>query len=507
MADIDLSDFASIDPKQFAQLVKSASNDAARPPRSPATSATKVLGEIFSRMPALFRADRAGSTNAVIHWNIGDGPDGGVDTYELVIADGACTLSPTPEHEPKLALTLGHGRLPQGRLRQRQPGDDVHDRQAEGQGRPRPGREDRRPVRHPQGLIDGGVLPRPQRGAARPARLGARLRRRRGAPGRRRVGRARGHPVADHPGGREDRPVRLRVPRQPSTPTRPACPCRSSTRSCSGATPASAWRSWAPASRSRRSSATAPRSSSSSGCRSASATPPTRRSAAFCSTEPEAGSDVARDAHPRPLRRGHRRVGHLNGQKAFATNGGIANVHVVTAVGRPGPRLARPGRVHRAARHAGPRRREEAAQARPARLAHGRRVPRRRTGARIAACSAARRSSTSGWPGRARAGSASGSAAMRTFETTRPTVGAQAIGIARAAYEYSLEYAKNRVQFGRPIIENQAIAFALADMRMEIDAARLLVWRAAVDGPQRAPVRGGRGLDEQAQGGRGRGHA
>ena len=83
-------------------------------------------------------------------------------------------------------------------------------------------------------------------------------------------------------------------------------------------------------------------------------------------------------------------------------------------------------------------------------------------------------------PSRARAGErAAGQAAMRTFELSRPTVGAQALGIARAAYEYALEYAKNRVQFGRPIIENQAIAFALADMRTEIDAARLLVWRAA----------------------------
>src|SRR5918997_6592211 len=68
---------------------------------------------------------------------------------------------------------------------------------------------------------------------------------------------------------------------------------------------------------------------------------------------------------------------------------------------------------------------------------------------------------------------------MATFERTRPAVGAQAVGIARAAYEYALDYAKDRVQFGRPIIENQAVAFALADMKMEIDAARLLVWRAS----------------------------
>ena len=68
---------------------------------------------------------------------------------------------------------------------------------------------------------------------------------------------------------------------------------------------------------------------------------------------------------------------------------------------------------------------------------------------------------------------------MRTFELTRPAVGAQALGIARAAYEYALAYAKEREQFGRAIVENQAIAFTLADMKLEIDAARLLVWRAS----------------------------
>src|SRR6185437_13305325 len=70
-------------------------------------------------------------------------------------------------------------------------------------------------------------------------------------------------------------------------------------------------------------------------------------------------------------------------------------------------------------------------------------------------------------------------AALATFEVSRPSVGAQAVGIARAAYEYALDYAKQRRQFGRAIAENQAIAFKLADMRMAIDAARLLVWKAA----------------------------
>jgi alkylation response protein AidB-like acyl-CoA dehydrogenase len=69
--------------------------------------------------------------------------------------------------------------------------------------------------------------------------------------------------------------------------------------------------------------------------------------------------------------------------------------------------------------------------------------------------------------------------AMATFEATRPSVGAQALGIARAAYEFSLDYAKERKTFGKPIIQHQAIAFKLANMATEIDAARLLIWRAA----------------------------
>ena len=69
--------------------------------------------------------------------------------------------------------------------------------------------------------------------------------------------------------------------------------------------------------------------------------------------------------------------------------------------------------------------------------------------------------------------------AMATFEATRPAVGAQAIGVARAAYEYSLQYAQERHAFGKPIIKNQAISFMLADMAMAVDSARLMVWRAA----------------------------
>jgi alkylation response protein AidB-like acyl-CoA dehydrogenase len=69
--------------------------------------------------------------------------------------------------------------------------------------------------------------------------------------------------------------------------------------------------------------------------------------------------------------------------------------------------------------------------------------------------------------------------AMKTFEHTRPDVAALAVGVARAAFEYALDYSMQREQFGRQIAKFQAIGFMLADMATEIDAARLLTWRAA----------------------------
>jgi alkylation response protein AidB-like acyl-CoA dehydrogenase len=70
-------------------------------------------------------------------------------------------------------------------------------------------------------------------------------------------------------------------------------------------------------------------------------------------------------------------------------------------------------------------------------------------------------------------------AAMKTFEASRPGVAAMAVGVARAAVEYAAEYSRTRVQFGRPIGQNQGVAFMLADMAASVDAARLLTWRAA----------------------------
>jgi acyl-CoA dehydrogenase len=96
---------------------------------------------------------------------------------------------------------------------------------------------------------------------------------------------------------------------------------------------------------------------------------------------------------------------------------------------------------------------------------------------------------------RAREGRSSGrsQAALATFEASRPTVGAGALGIARAAYEYALDYARHRRQFGRAIVENQAIAFKLADMKTLVDASRLLVWRAAWMGRHKRTFDAGEG--------------
>jgi acyl-CoA dehydrogenase len=68
---------------------------------------------------------------------------------------------------------------------------------------------------------------------------------------------------------------------------------------------------------------------------------------------------------------------------------------------------------------------------------------------------------------------------MEVFDRSRVTLSAAATGLARAAFEYATQYAKEREQFGRPIAEHQAVAFRLADMALRVDASRLLTWRAA----------------------------
>ena len=69
---------------------------------------------------------------------------------------------------------------------------------------------------------------------------------------------------------------------------------------------------------------------------------------------------------------------------------------------------------------------------------------------------------------------------MRTLNMSRPGIGAQAVGIAQAAFEAAVEYAKTREQFGAPISSLQAIQWMIADMATRIEAARLLVYNAAL---------------------------
>jgi len=96
---------------------------------------------------------------------------------------------------------------------------------------------------------------------------------------------------------------------------------------------------------------------------------------------------------------------------------------------------------------------------------------------------------------RARSGESSGRAsnALATFELTRPLVGASALGIAQAAYEWTLAYLEDKSEGGTPLMEQQRIQQVLADVATEIEAARLLVWHAAWMGRQGIPLTGGQG--------------
>jgi alkylation response protein AidB-like acyl-CoA dehydrogenase len=200
--------------------------------------------------------------------------------------------------------------------------------------------------------------------------------------------------------------------------------------------------------------------------------------AAFCSSEPDAGSDVGA-MRTRAVYDEKTDEWVLTGTKTWATNGGIADIHVVTAVVDPELKA----RGH--ASFVVPPGTKGIAQGQKF-LKHGIRASHTAEvvldDCRVPGdCLLGGRDKLEERLARAREGAKSGRTqpSMATFERTRPAVGAQAVGVARAAYDYALEYAKQRVQFGRPIIENQAIAFMLADMKTSIDAARLLVWRAA----------------------------
>jgi acyl-CoA dehydrogenase len=200
--------------------------------------------------------------------------------------------------------------------------------------------------------------------------------------------------------------------------------------------------------------------------------------AAFCVSEPDAGSDVS-SMRTRAVYDQAKDEWVINGTKTWITNGGIADIHVVVASVDPDLKgrgqasfVVPPGTAGLSM--------GQKFQKMGIRASHTAevvfdqvRVP--------GSCLLGGKDRLDERLARAREGGTGSrvQAAMATFERTRPAVGAQAVGIARAAYEYALDYAKERKQFGRAIIENQAIAFKLAHMRMMTDAARLLVWNAS----------------------------
>ncbi len=183
--------------------------------------------------------------------------------------------------------------------------------------------------------------------------------------------------------------------------------------------------------------------------------------ASYCLTEREAGSDTS------AIRTTARKSGGeyvLNGSKCFITNGGVASLYVVFANSAP----------------------EKGARGLSVFL-----VPRESPGISVGKVEDKMGNRASNTTelffedvhvpadhllGREGLGFI---VAMRTFDKTRAAVGAGGVGIARAALEYAVAYSKTRVQFGKPIASFQATAFKIAQMAMEVDAARLLIWRAA----------------------------
>jgi acyl-CoA dehydrogenase len=218
---------------------------------------------------------------------------------------------------------------------------------------------------------------------------------------------------------------------------------------------------------------------------------------AYAVTEPQAGSDV------KSLRTTAKRDGDdwiLNGTKTFISNGGIADVTVVVAT--VDPHLGHRGQASFVVTKDNPGLRlghkESKLGIRASQTAEivleDCRVPgdallggEEKLQKKLERARSGKRSQASG--------------ALATFEITRPTVGASALGIAQAAYEWTLEYLSGRTDNGRPLLEEQRIQQVLADVATEIEAARLLVWRAAWMGRNGVPMTGGQGSMSKLKGG------
>ncbi|HEY0319090.1 MAG TPA: acyl-CoA dehydrogenase family protein [Solirubrobacterales bacterium] len=218
---------------------------------------------------------------------------------------------------------------------------------------------------------------------------------------------------------------------------------------------------------------------------------------AYAVTEPQAGSDV-KSLKTTAKREGDEWV--LNGTKVFITNGGIADVHVVVAT--VDPALGTRGQASFVVGKGMPG------------LSQGKKETKLGIRASHTAeivlddCRIPAENLLGGEEKlekklqRGREGKKSrGADALATFEVTRPLVGASALGIAQAAYEWTLEYLDARSEGGVPLLQTQRIQQTLADVATEIEAARLLVQRAAWMGRNGVPMTGGQGSMSKLKGG------
>src|ERR1044072_6483212 len=210
---------------------------------------------------------------------------------------------------------------------------------------------------------------------------------------------------------------------------------------------------------------------------------------AYAVTEPQAGSDV------KSLKTTAKRDGDewvLNGTKVFITNGGIADVHVVVAtVGpTPGTRGQASFIVGKDTPGLSQGKKESKLGIRASHTAEvvldDCRIPVENL---LGGEEKLERKLQRGREGK----KSRGADALATFEMTRPLVGASALGIAQAAYEWTLEYLDGQTEAGRPLPDEQRIQQTLADVATEIEASRLLVQRAAWMGRNGIPMTGGQG--------------
>jgi alkylation response protein AidB-like acyl-CoA dehydrogenase len=204
-------------------------------------------------------------------------------------------------------------------------------------------------------------------------------------------------------------------------------------------------------------------------------TPDDPKCGAFGVTEPQAGSDV-RSLRSKAVREGDEWV--LNGTKVFITNGGVADVYVIVAT--VDPELGHRGQasfiISKDDPGIRPGKKEKKLGIRASNttevILEDCRIPVDRVLGGMDRLESKLEKARKGESSRS-------SAALRTFEVTRPSVAIQAVGVARAAFEFARDYAKERHAFGVPISQHQSIQNHLADMATEIECSRLLVYKAA----------------------------